>query len=195
MRRGIDRWTRFGTAAVLLPALSLAQVAPAAAPAAWRDGAIEVPLSNNSTWSQPIAFRLLATSPGMGARFQASDITVQERMRPDGPLHRANASFHGRIWLQWGVGKVPLFFEGMPYRLIAAPAAEKGSGYRWVNTNAARTIAATADRVQTIHASKATWCTWFTVRSTESSDPHIADGPTPTIDWMLWRRPTGAVCK
>lgn len=194
MRRSVSQWVGLSGAAALLPALGLAQVAPAAAPAAWHDGAIEVSLSD-STWSQPIAFRLLASTPSMATRFQASTVTVQERMRPDGPVRRAKATFRGITWLQWGTGKVPLFFEDMSYSLIAAPANNSGTQYHWSSANPPRTMAATANRIQAIRTPKATWCTWFTVQGAEPSAPQAADGPTPSIRWMLWRRPAGAACK
>lgn len=196
----MPRFTRPGltlAAGWLLATLCTAQTTAPTPPstAVWRDGTLEVSTVEGAPWSQAIPFESLARSPGMASRFRQSTVTAQETMHPEGPTRSAKAVFRSRIWLQWGQGKTPLSTEVWPYRLIEHSASNGGVGYLWVNADLSKQLKATPQRTQSLRSGSATWCTWFTVVGERVSNPHIADGPTPTVHWMLWRKPTGTACR
>lgn len=192
---------RWGLSVLLLTGtLGQAQAAaPEAAPARWNHGVLEAVTADGAAWSLPIPFKALASSRTYRQRFAHSSLTAQQTMHPDGPRRVAQAQFKGKTWLRWGEGKAPLALDsagGWPYRLIAdATAGPDQPQYVWSNADASQRVVATPNRIQKVRTPHATWCAWFTVTGTQETRPHIADGATPTLHWILWQRPGNSTCR
>ncbi len=173
-------------------------VAPDTTTAHWNHGVLEVTV-DGAAWSQAIPFQALAHSRTYRQRFARSSVTAQQNMHPDGPQRAAQAQFKGHTWLRWGQGTAPLALDSpgeWPYRLIAdAAAGANPPQYLWSNADASQRVVATPNRIQKVRTPHATWCAWFTVTGTQETRPHMADGVTPTLHWMLWRRPGNAACR
>lgn len=197
MRPSTD-W-RWGLGVLLLTGtLGQAQAeVPDTATARWNNGALDVTV-DGASWSDAIPFKALAHSRTYRQRFAKSTVTAEKQMRPDGPSRTAQAQFKGQTWLRWGQGTAPLTLDtpgGWPYRLIAdAKAGPNQPQYFWSNADASEHMAALPERIQTVLTPHATWCAWFSVTGTQETRPHIADGATPTIRWMLWQRPRNTTC-
>lgn len=164
--------------------------------ATWRDGVLEVQAEGGTPWTLAIPFAQLAHDPKLAARFRQSTVTAQEFMHPEGPVRSAKAVFHARAWLQWGQGRTPLHMGDWPYHLIEQASANGAPpSYQWVTDDLGKRLEATPLQVQTVRNASTTWCIWFAVLGQRASNPHIADGPAPTVHWMLWRKPTRTTCR
>lgn len=182
-------------AGLLLATPCAAQTPPSAAPSAQlRNGVLELSLEGR-VWSQAIPFPALLRSPGAARRLQQSVVTAQEHMTPEGPTRSAKATRNARTWLQWGQGKTPLHIENWPYGLVEQNPNGVGATYQWVNADLSKKYQATPQRAVALRSGGALWCAWFSVEGQQASTPHTADGPTPTVQWMLWRKPDGAACR
>ena len=179
----------------LLSTLCSAQTISASTTATWHDGELEVKTQGGAPWILTVPFRQLTRNPGLATQLHQSTVTVQETMHPEGPTRAARAVLHARTWLQWGRGKAPLAIGDWTYHLVEQISSEGTSSYLWVTADLGKKLKATPEQIQTVRNAGTTWCTWFAVRGERISNPHIADGPTPTIDWMLWRKPAGATCR
>ncbi|MGQ0709106.1 MAG: hypothetical protein ACT4NV_05090 [Rhodoferax sp.] len=156
---------------------------------------LEVQAEDGSPWSLAIPFTQLARNPGLAARFRQSTVSARETMHPEGPIRSAKAEFQSRTWLQWGQGKTPLSVEAWPYRLIEQSSPDGTPSYQWVTADLGKRLPATPQQIKAVRSGGATWCTWFAVLGQRMSSPHIADGPTPSIHWMIWRKTTGTSCR
>jgi hypothetical protein len=170
---------------------------PGATSARWQDSMLVV-TADGASWSQAIPFKALANSRTDRRRFANSTVIAQQRLRPDGPNRMAQAEFKGQTWLRWGEGTAPLVLDsvgGWPYRLVVDLATPPGQTlYRWSSADASQQITALPNAIQKVKTPDATWCAWFSVAGSQETRPGVADGNTPRIRWMLWRRPSKVNC-
>jgi hypothetical protein len=154
--------------------------------------------ADGTSWSQAIPFMALANSRTYRRRFANSTVTAHQQMRPDGPNRMAQAEFKGQTWLRWGEGTAPLALDGAaewPYRLVVDLATTPGQTlYRWSTADTDQQITALPNTVHKVKTTDVTWCAWFSVAGAQETRPGVADGNTPRIRWMLWRRPSKVIC-
>lgn len=177
---------------------SHAQPSTPSSKAEWQQAKLSV-VVNEQPWLFTIPFRALSESESYQKRFSQSTVTADENFRPQGASRVARAVYKDQVWLMWGTGKAPIAFDSQgawPYRLVRTVDPQSNAAQLvWVDAAVTHKVVAKPDQVQTIKVGKVAWCAWVASAGELEQRPNVADGTTPTVSWMLWRRPAKAACR